>query len=75
MSFRRILIAVDRSPVAAHAANVGLELTRSLGGGVAFIGVDPALGYASEAGVSPAELMALAEEGGCPSAENAFRQP
>jgi nucleotide-binding universal stress UspA family protein len=63
MNFRRILIAVDNSPIAAHAADVGLELARSLGGEVAFIhAVDPALGYAPEGGISAAELMALAEQ-------------
>jgi nucleotide-binding universal stress UspA family protein len=65
MNFRRILIAVDGSPLAAHAANVGIELARSLGGEVAFIHVvDPAHAYAPEGGVSPAVLLAQAEEDG-----------
>lgn len=65
MTFRKILIAVDSSPVAAHAVEVGLELARSLGGEVAFIhAIDPALGRAPESGVSPAELMALVKQDG-----------
>lgn len=65
MSFQRILVAVDRSPIAAHAAEVGLELGRSLRGEVAFIhAVDPSLGYAPEGGLPAATLMALAEQDG-----------
>ena len=63
MSFRRILIAVDGSPIAAHAADVGIELARSLGGEVALIHVvDPAQNWAPESGVPAAELIKLAEQ-------------
>ena len=65
MSFRRILIAVDDSPLAAHAADVGIELARSLGGEVALIHViDPALGCAPDSGVPAADLLASAEQEG-----------
>ena len=65
MRFRRILIAVDGSPVAARAAEAGLELARSLGGEVAFVhAVDPALGFAPDGGVGAAELLAAAERDG-----------
>jgi nucleotide-binding universal stress UspA family protein len=65
MNFRRILIAVDGSPIAAHAADVGIELARSLGGEVAFIHiVDPAQNWAPETGVPAAELIKLAEQDG-----------
>jgi nucleotide-binding universal stress UspA family protein len=65
MSFRRILIAVDGSPIAAHAADVGIELARSLGGEVALIHVvDPAQNWAPESGVPAAELIKLAEQDG-----------
>jgi len=37
VSFRRILIAVDSEPVAAHAADIGVDLARSLGADVALI--------------------------------------
>ena len=65
MNFRRILIAVDGSPIAAHAADVGIELARSLGGEVALIHVvDPAQNWAPESGVPAAELIKLAEQDG-----------
>jgi nucleotide-binding universal stress UspA family protein len=65
MNFRRILIAVDGSPIAAHAADVGIELARSLGGEVALIHVvDPAQNWAPESGVPAAELVKLAEQDG-----------
>ena len=65
MNFRRILLAVDGSPIAAHAADVGIELARSLGGEVALIHVvDPAQNWAPESGVPAAELVKLAEQDG-----------
>jgi nucleotide-binding universal stress UspA family protein len=65
MNFRRILIAVDSSPVAAHAAAVGIELARSLGGEVAFIHVvDPAQNWAPESGVPTADLVDRAVQEG-----------
>jgi nucleotide-binding universal stress UspA family protein len=63
MSFQRILIAVDGSPIATHAADVGIELARSLGGEVALIHiVDPAQHWAPESGVPAAELLKRAEQ-------------
>ncbi len=65
MAFRRVLIAVDSSPVAARAADVGAELARSLGAELAFVhAVDPAESYAPESGIPAAELMAMAERDG-----------
>ncbi len=65
MSFRRILIAVDESAFAARAADVGLELARSLEAEVAFIHViDPSLVSAPESGIPAGELIALAEQDG-----------
>jgi nucleotide-binding universal stress UspA family protein len=65
MNFRRILIAVDGSPIAAHAADVGIDLARSLGGEVALIHVvDPAQNWVPESGVPAAELVKLAEQDG-----------
>ena len=65
MSFQKILIAIDHGPVAAHAAQTGVELARSLGAEVAFIhAVDPALGNATEGGFSPHDLIARAEKDG-----------
>lgn len=43
MLFKKILIAVDESSFAAHAADAGLDLARQLGADVAFVTViDPA---------------------------------
>ena len=39
MSFKNILIAVDESTFAAHAADLGLDLARQLDAEVAFITV------------------------------------
>lgn len=65
MSFQKILIAVDGSLLAAHAADVGVELARSLRAEVAFIHVvDPAQDWAPESGVPAAELMKRAEQDG-----------
>lgn len=63
MTFRKILIAVDSEPVAAHAANVGVELARALGAEMALVTVvDSALGYPADTGVSPDELLSLAKQ-------------
>src|SRR5438128_1429705 len=65
MGFRKILIAVDNGPIAAHAADVGAELAHSLGAEVAFIHtIDLALAVAPESGVPADELIALAEQDG-----------
>jgi len=36
MGFKKILIAVDESPIAAHAAEIGVALAKCLKGEVAF---------------------------------------
>ena len=63
MSFRKILVAVESEPVAAHAADVGAELARALGAEMAFVHVvDSSLGYPTDIGVPPNELIALAKQ-------------
>lgn len=65
LSFKRVLIAVDSEPVAAHAADIGIALARSLGADVAFVHVvDASPGYGAETGLSPGELAAAAEREG-----------
>jgi len=65
MAIRKILIAIDGEPVAAHAAEMGFELAQSIGAEVALIhGVDPDLGYAPQGGVASSELIAEAERDG-----------
>ena len=46
MSFKRILVAVDHQPVAAHAAEVGMELAYALQAETALVYVvDAPVGY------------------------------
>jgi nucleotide-binding universal stress UspA family protein len=59
MSFRRILIALDDSAIAAHAAEVGLELAISLKAQAALVYVvDPAPALQTDSGISAAEWAA-----------------
>lgn len=64
MSFRRVMVAIDRSPIAAHAADVGAELARSLDAELAFVhAIDPAAGFVPvDSGVPAGELIALAQQ-------------
>jgi len=63
VSFRRVLIAVDGEPLAAHAAEIGIELASSLGAEIAFVhAIDPGLSQAP--GITPADLIAEAEREG-----------
>ena len=65
MGFKRILIAVDNEAVAAHAADVGADLARSLGADVALIHViDPSPAVGVEFGISPDELIAQTKQDG-----------
>ena len=58
MSFRRIVVTVDDDPIAAHAADVGMELARSVGAELALIhAIDPPMNFSPEAGLSAAELV------------------
>jgi len=65
MGIRRVLIAVDESPIAAHAADVGVDLAQSLGAELGFIHVIDSRGLtAPESGVSADRLAALAQQDG-----------
>ena len=60
MSFRRILIAVDATPLAVYAAEMGIELASSLGAEIAFVhAIEP--GLAQAPGITPSVLIAEAE--------------
>jgi nucleotide-binding universal stress UspA family protein len=62
MSFNKILVAVESSPIAAHAVDVGVELARSLKAEIALIRVtESPTAYGVDAGVSARELMAQAK--------------
>jgi nucleotide-binding universal stress UspA family protein len=65
VSFERILIAVNGEPIAAHAADVGADLARSLAAQVALIYVvDSSPGYGADTGVAPHELIDSAKRDG-----------
>ncbi len=61
MTFRKILIAIDDSTFAAHAADVGTDLATQLGAEVAFVTVvDPAaMPYSGDSGVPATEWLAM----------------
>jgi len=65
MSFKRILIAVDNEPVAAHAADIGMELSRELNAATALAYViGGTVEYMGDTEISSEQLIALAEQEG-----------
>jgi nucleotide-binding universal stress UspA family protein len=59
MSFRKILIAVEASPIAAHAVDVAIELAQALQAQTALIRVTSPPGAGGvDAGLSSGELLA-----------------
>jgi nucleotide-binding universal stress UspA family protein len=63
MSFQKILVAIDEDPVAAHAAEVGMDLARHLNAQVALIYViDPTLILDPEAGIGADDLVLKARQ-------------
>ncbi len=63
MPFKRILIAIDGEPIAAHAADVGAEFARLAGAEMAFIHViDSELVNAADTAVQPAVFVESAKE-------------
>ena len=65
MAFRKILVSVDGDPIAAHAAEVGVDLARLAGAEIAFIHViEPELVNAADTGVQPDVFVAQAKETG-----------
>jgi nucleotide-binding universal stress UspA family protein len=62
VEFKKILIAVDEDPIAAHAAEVGVELARSLNAQVALVhALDPSLTFAPDSGLAGEEIAIRAE--------------
>ena len=59
MTFKRILIAIDGSTFAAHAADAGTDLAAQLGAEVAFVAVvdTSAVPYVADSGISAAEWL------------------
>ncbi len=65
MSFRRILIALDDSTIAAHAVEVGTELATALKAQTALVYVvDPTVGLEPDSGISAAEWRATLKREG-----------
>ncbi len=63
MSFKRILVAVDDSEFAARAADVGVELAKSLKAQVDFVHVfDPSVGPGATWGVPADRLTEMSEQ-------------
>lgn len=63
MSFKRILVAVDDSECAARAADVGVELAKSLKAQVGFVHVfDPSVGPGATWGVPADRLTEMSEQ-------------
>ncbi len=65
MSFQRVLIALDLSPISTHGMDVGVDLAKALGAQIGLVHVvDPKLASAPEGGV-PASVIfdELREEG------------
>ena len=60
MSFRRILICADSTPLAVHAVDRGVELAGALDAEIAFVhAIEPGLSQAP--GILPSDLIAEAE--------------
>jgi len=65
MSFQRVLIALDLSPISAHAMDVGAGLAKALGAQIGLVHVvDPKLAGAPEGGFPASVILdQLREEG------------
>jgi len=61
IGFRRILIAVDESPIAAHAADIGIAMANCLKSEVAFMYVIDSHSVRAGEGVSSNDALKMAE--------------
>lgn len=64
MTFKRILVAVDDTSIAAHAADVGVDLAKSLGADLAFFHAVDTSSLGSPEGIPADELARMAERDG-----------
>lgn len=63
MAFKKILVAIDDNPIAAHAVDVGGELAGLAGAELGLVHViDPELVNAADTGMQPAVLEAAARD-------------
>jgi nucleotide-binding universal stress UspA family protein len=73
MAFKRILVAVDGSPLGAHAVDIAIELAKDLQAGLAFVYVvDPRQAATPEAGMPASALLEIAREEGREALEAAI---
>ena len=65
MVFRKILVALDGGPIAAHAIDVGIELGRSLKSDIAIVHVmSLPVPVGGDIGVPPEEMTTLVQQEG-----------
>jgi universal stress protein A len=58
MSFKRMLIAIESSPIGARAVDVGVDLARQLGAEIALVRVtEPPSAHGTDAGILARELI------------------
>ena len=63
MSFKRVLLPIDGSPVSLHAIRVGLEMAVALGAQVATVfAVEPAMGCSGDVRLDDEELLLLGKQ-------------
>jgi nucleotide-binding universal stress UspA family protein len=74
MSFKKIMVAVDESAFAAHAADVGTELAKSLNAELAFIHVIDPVDFAEPGSGVPADVMGSMAERDAKNLLSAFRE-
>jgi nucleotide-binding universal stress UspA family protein len=75
MGFQRVLIAVDGSPIAIHAMEVGAELAKALGAQIALVHVvDPKLASAPEGGFPASAILDNLRQEGRQLLESASRR-
>jgi universal stress protein A len=61
MSLKKILVAVDDGPIAARAAELGIELAQALGGEVAFVhAIDVESPHLTDSGITEDQVTAWA---------------
>lgn len=65
MSFQRVLIALDLSPISTHAMDVGVDLAKAVGAQIGLVYVvDRKLAYAPDGGVAASVIVdELRDEG------------
>ena len=75
MAFHRVLIALDESPLAAHAVDVGADLARALHAETALVHVvDPRLAFVPDGGIPLQDELAALKRAGQEFLTNAVQR-